>query len=733
MSDDIIREFLIESNEGLDRLDAAFTDLEVRPDDMNLIAEVFRVIHTIKGTSGFFGFSKLESLAHSGESLLGKLRDGALTLTPERTSALLSLVDASRELLRTVEEHGVEGSSNYSDLAARLCALQHDMPATEGPAPFPLPNDPPSSSQPELILIPAIAALTAHEEDQQASPKLDAAVPPSDSTGAIVNSNIRVDVGLLDRLMNLVGELVLARNQLLQSSASSRDAAFSIVAQRLNIITTELQESVMKTRMQPIGNVWNKLPRVVRDVALACGKEARVQFEGADTELDKTIIEAIKDPITHLIRNAVDHGIEAPELREVQGKTRQGTITLRAYHENGQVNVEISDDGKGLDLEAIRRKALERRVIAANQASEMTDRELANLIFAPGFSTATTVTNVSGRGVGMDVVKTNVERIGGTVDVVSSAGAGTTIRLRIPLTLAIIPALIVTSGALRFAIPQINMVELVHLSDHHSAAIELVQGAPVYRLRGNLLPLLYLDQELRIASNRPDDSIRNVNIAVLQTDDAQFGLVVDDISDTEEIVVKPLGKELASLSCYAGATIMGNGEVALIIDVAGLASSSSLKRKNQSARAAHAKEAHSTAGQTASWLIFEDANHRRCAMPLNHVARLEEISPSMIEHSEGVEVVQYRGEIMPLVHVGSSCGSGDPDHPLKVVVHSQHGHSIGLVVDQVIDIVDTERFSAESGRSAVIQGRVSEIVSAQEIIQRTCLGFSTGAVEEACQ
>ena len=409
---------------------------------------------------------------------------------------------------------------------------------------------------------------TAKAEDVQAAQKVVESRNPDSAV-----ETIRVGVNLLDRLMNLVGELVLARNQLLQFSSMRQDPGFQAVSQRMNLIATELQEEVMKTRMQPIGNVWDKFPRKVRDLALSCHKEVRLEMEGQDTELDCTIIEAIKDPMTHLVRNCIDHGIEPPEVRKQSGKSSTGILKLRAFHEGGQVNIDVTDDGAGLNAERIRQKALERGLITAQSASRLCDRDIFNLIFLPGFPTAEKITNVSGRGVGMDVVKTNVEKIGGTVDVQSTASQGTTAHMKIPLTLAIIPALIVTTAGDRYAVPQVNLLELVRLEGEQArTAIEQVGGAPVYRLRGKLLPLTYLRHKLRAEVNKTSATeSQNVNIVVLRADDREFGLVVDEINDTQEIVVKPLGKQLKSINAYAGATIMGDGKVALILDVLGLA------------------------------------------------------------------------------------------------------------------------------------------------------------------
>jgi len=475
--------------------------------------------------------------------------------------------------------------------------------------------------------------------------------------------------------------------------------------------------------MQPIGNVWGRFPRLVRDLALQCGKQVTIEMEGSDTELDKTIIEAIKDPLTHILRNSLDHGIETPEERIRRGKAPAGKLHLRAYHEGGQVNIEISDDGAGINLERVKQRALQRGVIAAQQAERMSDRELMNLIFLPGFSTAEKVSNVSGRGVGMDVVKTNIEKIGGAVDLQSVSGQGTTLKIKIPLTLAIIPALIVSSGGERFAIPQISLLELVRLdASQGNTAIEHIQGVPVHRLRGRLLPLVFLNRELCLDESRQRAEMAN-NIVVLQADDRQFGLVVDEISDTEEIVVKPLGKQLKGLSCYAGATIMGDGTVALILDVLGIAQKASVVTELHEQTVADAAPETRSRTSHESWLLFRSSAGKRLAVPLSAVARLEEFSFASVEHSGTSEVVQYRGEIMPLLRISrllqESATGGDS---LQVVVFSSHGRSLGLVVDHIEDITDEAvevRDDEQRGfllGSAVIQQKVTDIVDLSQVV-----------------
>src|ERR1700722_19048413 len=753
MSDDIVREFLVESSENLDLLDRELINLEKDPGNRGTLASIFRTIHTIKGTCGFLGFTKLESVAHVGENLLSKLRDGELALNPEMTTALLAMVDAIRQMLASVEAVGNEGERNDQELIQTLTRLLEGTAAAAkadaAAAPTIAPVVPAlaASVAPPPVALPA-TPLPVAEAAPKMEPKPDYAdhaaadhgpaapagesAAQSQSRTAASESSIRVDVTLLDKLMNLVGELVLARNQILQFSNATEDAGLLAPSQRLNLITTELQEGVMKTRMQPIGNIWSKFPRTVRDVATMCGKQVRIEMEGKETELDKTIVEAIKDPLTHIVRNSVDHGIEKPERRVAVGKPAEGRLLLRAYHEGGQVIIEISDDGGGLDADKIRRKAVEKGLITPEQAARMGEREGVNLIFLPGFSTAEKVTNVSGRGVGMDVVKTNIEKIGGTVDVQSKAGTGTTVRMKIPLTLAIIPALIVTSGGDRYAIPQISLLELVRLDGEDAqTGIELIQGVPVHRLRGRLLPLVYLNRELKVDSEGADlAKLPAVNIVVLQADERPFGLVVDEINDTEEIVVKPLGKQLKGLKTFAGSTIMGDGRVALILDALGLAQTSGVVNEVR-ARALAEKEAEASAvtGERQTLLLFAGPDDSHMALPLDHVGRLEVFPIASVERAGLREVVQSRGEILPLMflsemlperrahvrHAASLAKNAHPDR-LQGIVYADGGNRVGVIIERILDIVE-ETIQAKSppGRfgvlyTTVVQGRVTELL-----------------------
>jgi two-component system, chemotaxis family, sensor kinase CheA len=706
---EVIHEFLVESHENLSRLDQEIVELEKHPKDAALLASIFRTFHTIKGTCGFLAFSALEKITHQAESLLSQLRDGEREFSPSLVSLILETVDATRKVLTSIEASGEEGPDHFEDLTERLRAAAQSTQATE--------SRPGPGSTPDPLAQPSDGNGTSEVFDG-AKPEEDAA-----RSSAVADANIRVGVGLLDNLMDLVGELVLTRNQILQYNTEREDAVLNATSQRLNLITSELQEGVMKTRMQPIGMVWNKLPRVVRDMAVALGKQIRMEMDGAETELDRTIIEAIKDPLVHLVRNSCDHGIELPEVRVRAGKPPQGRLTLRAYHEGGQVNIEIADDGAGIDVARVKQKAIEKG-LRPEQAEKLTDREALHLIFQPGFSTAQTVTNVSGRGVGMDVVKSHIEKIGGVVDIFSRPGEGSTVKLKIPLTLAIIPGLVITSGGERFVIPQVSLLELIRLEGDSSKHIEHVHGTPIYRRRGSLLPIAYLNRVLGLKSAERAEA---VSVVVLQAEDRQFGLVVDGINDTQEIVVKPLGKQLKGLTVYAGATIMGDGRVALILDVLGIGQRSGVMAESREQARVAAEQKTQSGVEQQRLLLFRAGTFDRLAVPLSLVARLEEFPRKSIEHAGGRQVVQYRDRILPLVHLRDvlDAGAGDPDHaadPVQVVVFNDGDRSVGLVVDQILDVAE-EAFTVrqKSGRkgllgSAVVGKRVTDFLDLNQVI-----------------
>jgi two-component system chemotaxis sensor kinase CheA len=706
-------DLVVESFENLDQFDRDLLAIEQNESTTDTLNSMFRTIHTLKGTSGCLGLGRIEKLAHAGENLLSSLRDGKVTATAGMVTTLLAYADALRAMLGALQTTGMEGDFDHSALVADLRKLHEATSAAETPD-------------------SAVFGLFADEPDVPAAPAAESVAAKVATTAAVLpqaEAAIRVDVGQLDNLMDLVGELVLARNQIVQLSAHG-EAALTNATQKLNHITTKLQENVMKTRMQPIGNVWSRFPRIVRDVSHELGKKVRLLMEGTETELDRTIIEAIKDPMTHLVRNAVDHGMELPGERIARGKPAEGTLRLRSYHEGGQVIIEITDDGAGIDREKVLRKAIQKGLLGEEQAARLTERELFQLLFAPGFSTAAKVTNLSGRGVGMDVVKKNIEKIGGMVDVRSEAGQGTTIRLKIPLTLAIIPALIIGCGKNRYAVPQASLIELVRIEAEQAAsAIQYIGSHPVYRLRGSLLPLVDLRRQLRVETAASAD--KSTFLLVLQAEGRQFGLVVDSIRDTEEIVVKPLGKELKNLPVYAGATIMGDGRVALILDVNGIARRSNviqethvdpLKVSNEDKKAVDEKNDV----QSLLLVAVGEGGAQQIAVPLATVARLEEFPSTSIERSGQSEVVQYRGDIMPLVRVDRYIDvvqASAASDVIKVIVYLHRGQNVGLVVDRIIDTVaDSVKLQKCSNRpgilgSAVVQKRVTDFLDTAALVE----------------
>ena len=734
--DDIIREFLIESNENLNRLDAEIVDLERNPTAERL-ASIFRTIHTIKGTCGFLGFPILERITHHGENILSQLRSGQRQVNGDVVSVILESVDAVRKILTNIESSGAEGEDAYSEITERLAAVaasgtevpekvKASEPAQADPiasAPTPASAVAPEPPAPLTAPTPEVSFVAA----RTATPQVAAPIPDVEKSSSVVDTSIRVDVSLLDKLMNLVGELVLARNQILQFNGQREDILLNATSQRLNLITTELQESVMKTRMQPIGVVWNKLPRIVRDVAHSLGKQIELEMEGAETELDKTIIEAIKDPLTHIVRNSCDHGIEDSDTRIRARKSPGGILRLKAYHEGGQVNIEISDDGAGVNVERVKQKAIEKGLIRPEQASQMTEREAIALLFMPGFSTAAKITNVSGRGVGMDVVKSNVEKIGGSVEIASRFGNGTTVKLKIPLTLAIIPGLVINSAGHVFIVPQVSLLEVIRLEGEAMKRIEYVHDTPVYRRRGSLLPIVHLNELLRLPAGEQPEAL---NVVVLQAEDRQFGLIVDGVNDTQEIVVKPLGKQLKDLTCYSGSTVMGDGSIALILDVLGLGQLSGVLSHSREEGRLGQQQLTQALSDTQRLLLFKSGSFERLAVPLSVVARLEEIPRSSVELAGGKQVVQYRDRILPLIALNEVLEPGHrpklEDDPIQVVVFSNEDRTIGMVVDKIIDIVEdtvTNRRPASLRKGLLGSGVVAKLVvdflDVQNIVEAT--------------
>ncbi|MBN4054171.1 chemotaxis protein CheW [Nitrospira defluvii] len=753
----ILNEFLVECGESVGRLDQEFVELEKEPTNSSLIGSIFRTVHTIKGTCGFLGLPNLEKVSHGAENILSAMRDRTIDVTEDGITILLEAVDAIKEILEHIEAHKKEPDENYDKMRQGLDAFLSQGPSNEADV------DSSDEGQGAVVVEEVKAEESQKKEISEVVPSPTVEVPnpetertekapkePTSKGPSLAEASIRVDVGLLDKLINMVGELVLARNQLLQQVRDSSGSHLSDVnngtIQQLNLITTELQDTVMKTRMQPIKNVWDKFPRVIRDLARANNKEIELVMEGEHTELDKTLLEAIKDPMTHIVRNAADHGIELPDRRERLGKPAKGTLTLKAFHEGGLINIEISDDGAGIDVGAVKKKAVDNKIITQEVADQMSDQEVFHLIFHAGLSTAKKVTHVSGRGVGMDVVKTNIEKIGGSVEMSSRLGQGTQMRIKIPLTLAIIPALMVTSGGEPFAIPQASLVELVRINAENDLQIETIQGSDFYRLRGDLLPLIRLNKILKLKEptieelegKRKQKRSKGVNIIILKAGASPFGLVVERVNDSEEIVVKPLSKQLKGLKYLSGATIMGDGRVALILDVLGIAQEGGLLGVGGAREARHGIEGDRNRdkdlnGDKEALLLFSVGEKDHYAIRLSQVARLEDIETVKVEQSGGVDVIQYRNELLPLVHLGDAIGvetiARDSER-FPIIVFSSNNKSVGLIVGQIIDIVDVEMEMHPSPTekmgvvgSIVIDGFTTDVLDADRLIDSAVPGW----------
>ncbi|ALK08271.1 chemotaxis protein CheW [Blastochloris viridis] len=746
--DDLLREFLTETNESLDTVDVQLVRFEQDPNDKKILDNIFRLVHTIKGTCGFLGLPRLEALAHAAETLMGKFRDG-MPVTGEAVTLILCTIDRLKQVLDGLERQEEEPTGSDTDLIGQLehMALHGLGEAAPATVPEPEPEAPAlaTGSLTEQTLerplrpgevsldelerafretapeVPVPAPKTAKGKRAEAkkaeAKKADAKTEDDEKApeSLVKNQSIRVNVETLEHLMTMVSELVLTRNQLLEIVRRHEDSEFKVPLQRLSNVTAELQEGVMKTRMQPIGNAWQKLPRVVRDLANELGKSIELETVGAETELDRQVLDLIKDPLTHMVRNSADHGLEGPEERRANGKSETGTIRLSAFHEGGHIIIEIADDGRGLHTEKIKAKAIANGLINEVDAEKMSENQIQKFIFAPGFSTAAKVTSVSGRGVGMDVVRTNIDQIGGAIDLKSVYGEGTTVTIKIPLTLAIVSALIVEAGGDRFAIPQLAVVELVRAQSNSEHRIERIKDTPVLRLRNKLLPLVHLKRLLKIDGGQKIDEETGF-IVVTQVGNQTFGIVVDGVFHTEEIVVKPMSSKLRHIPMFSGNTILGDGSVIMIIDPNGISSAFGAGTDTRQAAEDEAEEAYSdAASQTISLLVFRAGSTEPKAVPLSLVTRLEEIDAKKIERSNGRWLVQYRGSLMPLVTVNPHL-TVRSEGTQPMLVFSESGRSMGLVVDEIVDIVE-DRLNIEVASeqpgvlgSAVIKGQATEVI-----------------------
>jgi len=751
---EFIDEFLVESTENLDQLDRDLLALEAEPGDPQRLASIFRTVHTIKGNSGFFGFSKLGALAHSGEHLLGRLRDGKLCLDDRVTGTLYSMVDAVRSILHAIEATGTEGDQDYRDLARQLAAVAAEEVATTAEAAV---EQPPTIAEPEPAgsVVVEVETAVSRSDDEPAPVQPSASVPaspppaavapvaaptvpppsPPGAGGGVAESTVRVDVDLLASILDLVGELVLARNQL--RSIDTEDPAVLTVAQRINTVTNSLQETAVKTRMQPVDHVFSRFPRTVRDLAVSCGKEVQFSIDGADTELDRTLIESIRDPLTHLIRNAVDHGIESPEARLAAGKPRAGRLALRAFNESGRVTIEVADDGSGIDVERVREKAIARGLVTAADATALPPERVLQFVFEPGFSTAQAVTSVSGRGVGMDVVRTNIESIGGTVEIHSRPGLGTTVRVHVPLTLAIMPALIVHCAGERFAVPQAAVKELLPVRKATTGSrIEGLPHAPVMRVRGRLVPLVFLDSFLNL---RPETACREEGTVVLvRVDDREFGIVVDgtrsasggrgcrdllEAASLSTIVVKPIGGLLAGLGLYTGATVLGDGGVVLIIDLRGLSRAAELPPiENEEALTAN----QAATEQGDRYLVCCTRAGRRIALPLASVTRLEKYRAAEVQ-TAGQRRLVRRGDGFTTLRdadalLGAAVSPLPPDATVNLVVIRVDQGELGIAVDTILDVITAESAPQAALVATGVVGTVALAGLATEVLDPTLTG-----------
>tara|TARA_Y100001934_G_scaffold280300_1_gene386624 strand:+ start:1744 stop:4554 length:2811 start_codon:yes stop_codon:yes gene_type:complete len=784
--DDLINEFLVETRESLDILDQDIIKLEQNPNDQALLGNIFRVVHTVKGTCGFLGLSRLEKVAHHAENVFGLYRDGVLEVQSDSVTIILESLDRIKEIVDLIEQTGGEGDGDDSELIAKLDAIEK---AASGEEPeeddifTPVPASQTAAVADALGLSESSQQKAEDEDDEgedgdDDEDEVKAVAPPAPKAVAksqepqakkeqvAVTQSLRVNVDVLEDLMTMVSELVLTRNQLLQILRNQRESEFTAPLQRLNHVVSDLQEGVMKTRMQPIGNAWSKLPRIIRDLSNELGKKIDLEMRGQDTELDRQVLDLIKDPLTHMVRNSADHGIEDPADRLAVGKPETGTVLLNAYHEGGHIIIQISDDGKGLSTEKIKKKMIENGAATESQLAEMSESQIQQFIFHAGFSTAEKVTAVSGRGVGMDVVRTNIEKIGGTIDLKSKEGQGSTFTIKIPLTLAIVSALIVEAGEEKYAIPQLSVQELVRASNQGDQRIEFIKGTPVLRLRDRLLPLISLNKMLKLDQRKlkkkiveDKKSIEEHNqdlkneiaslenekqpavkedlksltnsmeddgkyIVVTQVGTYTFGIIVNKVFDTEEIVVKPVAPILRHIDLFAGNTILGDGSVIMILDPNGIANASGDLSVSDASEKTALEQASSAENKKTSLLVFRAGEGAPKAVPLSLVARLEVFEDKDIEISNNNHVIQYRGQLMPLVPFNNQVQVKVEGKERAAIVFSDHLRSMGLVVDEIVDIVEEyvaiETSTAQDSTfgSAIINGKATDIINVSHYLSR---------------
>jgi len=700
--DELLAEFLTETSERLDQIDVELVRFEQEPNDADMLNTIFRLVHTVKGTCGFLGLDRLAKLAHAAETLMGQYRDGA-TVTVEGVSVILASIDRIKEILTELERDGSEPSGRDDDLIGKLQSLAEASALAQIDQSAPVAPVESQDHRPSVHVTPEelerawreapgpdpVARPGFVSEPEEAPAVGDRELPPEPGTSGFAArvQTVRVSVDTLEHLMTMVSELVLTRNQLLDLVRRNNESEFKTPLQRLSNVTMELQEGIMKARMQPIANAWQKLPRLVRDLSLELGKKIDLEMTGGETELDRQVLEMIKDPLTHMIRNSADHGLERPDERVRAGKPEAGRIKLSAFQQGGYIVIEVTDDGRGLDVQKVRAKALENGLTTLAELDRMSDVDIYKFIFKPGFSTAGAVSEVSGRGVGMDVVRNNIEVIGGTVDLESTSPAGTTFTIKIPLTLAIMAALIVEVAGARFALPQFSVVELVRTGEAAGHPVELISDTAVLRLRDMLLPLVDFAQLLGFRESNPDNVWEgNRTAVVIQVGASLFGVLVDKVFRTEEIVVKPMSSVLRHVNMFSGNTILGDGSVIMIIDPNALGSMVGSIEQGELGRPAAARRAEAEEHRTAL-LLFRAGSPTLKAVPLSLITRLEELSLDTVEHCDGADIVQYRGVLMPLIQMHAERRQRD-DGVQPVLVFTEAGRPAALAIDEIVDIVE---------------------------------------------
>ena len=658
--DELLKDFLTETADHIEAAGSQLVMFERNPTDQRLIAGIFRLVHTIKGTCGFLGLPRLSALAHAAEAMITLFRDGTVP-TSAHVSLVLSAIDRIKYLITELERTATEPDGDDADLIAVLNASAGVSEQTH-------------ICDPDLL--PAMPVTEASVTTPESAPRGDRR-----------QETVRVSVDALERMMMLVSELVLTRNQLLELARHRSDETINTPLQRLSSLTSDLQDGVMRARMQPVGRLFAGLPRLVRELSVELGKQIELVTAGADTEVDRQIIELIRDPLTHLIRNCADHGIEAAEARRIAGKSEWGTIQISAAHEAGQIVIEVMDDGRGLNVERIRQKAISLGLATPAALAAMSQEEICRFIFAAGFSTAAHVTSVSGRGVGMDVVRENLESIGGTVTLSTTPGQGTRFYLRIPLTLAIAPALIVLAGGQRFALPQHCVVEAVGLGGPNGHEVETVQGASLLRLREAILPVTNLSQLLGLEPSANAPAGEGL-VVVMRLRQFHFGLVVDAVSDVQEIVVKPLGGLIGTMPLFSGNTILGDGAVVMILDPSGIALSLGLEDVDDF-RTPTRVEMVANPDTRTRLILFKAGDGPKKALPLSLITRVEEIESCQITTSENRLVMPFQGRLMPLVAAGADLLSEKQTrHPVLVIAVG--GEPMGLLITDVLDIIEAQ-------------------------------------------